>query len=251
MFAGILLALLIVPAHAGVDLRWAPVLGETLPKVDGPAREIARGFDATVFEGLELRINEIQVLAQYGVRDLGELGAFRRRPDAASYGVELERLAALERSLKTLAPVVARLEAGGTRLDDSLRLPENMTALLCAALIAEADAAERKAGKLASSSAANLAPEQALANSKEIDALLRDRHLYLSVATLVRLTRVYDSDQARIAAARAAQAEPEQFAFVSPQEQLTMRDAVAAPPARSFFRRVVAVVRAAVRSIAG
>jgi hypothetical protein len=238
MTALALLALLVVPARAGISLRWAPALDQALVDVQGPGREILNGFDGEALKGLEARINEVELLSQQGVNDLNALRRFRRRPDAAAAGVPLEHLAALERSLQIFLPVIARLEASGVRLDDRAVSSTPLWPLVSLALADEAVEVERKARTLASRYGDRSVPlEQALADSEQADALLRDRYPYLSTGSLDRLARVYDSRRTQTLAER-LRLQSQELAIATPEDRATMRDAVAEPRMRTVFQRV-------------
>jgi hypothetical protein len=232
-----LVALLVAPAHAGVSLLWAPALDQALVGLQGPGRDVAQGFDGEALKGLGVRVNEISVLSKFGVSDLDALRRFRRRPDAAA-GLPLEHLAALERSLRIFLPVIARLEPGGVRLDERAVSAAPLGPLVSLALADEAAEIDRKALTLASRYGdARLTLEQALADSEEADALLRDRYPYLSPDLLDRLARVYDSGRTKALAARLARTRPVEVAIATSEDRASMRDAVAEPPAESIFRR--------------
>jgi hypothetical protein len=232
-----LLALLVAPAQAGVSLRWAPALNLALVDIQGPGREIAQGLDGAALKGLDVRVNEVHVLEQFGVNDLESLRRFRRRSNAAAAGVPLEHLAALERSLQIFLPVIARLEAGGARLDARAVSSTPLGPLVSQALAEEALEVDLKARTLASRYGdESMALEQALADSEQADALLRDRYPYLSPDSLDRLARVYDSRRTRTLTAR-LRVKSQEVAIATNEDRATMRDAVAEPPAKSIFRR--------------
>ena len=233
-----LLALLVAPAQAGVSLRWAPALNQALVDIQGPGREIALGLDGESLKGLDVRVNEVAALSRYGVNDLESLRRFRRRPDAAAAGVPLEHLAALERSLQIFFPVIARLEAAGARLDERAVSSTPLGPLVSRALADEAAEVDLKARTLAARYGDGTeALEQALADSEQADALLRDRYPYLSPDSLDRLARVYDSRRTKTLAAR-LRVRSQQVAIATNEERAEMRDAVAEPAAESIFRKV-------------
>jgi hypothetical protein len=239
-----LLASLVVPAQAGVSLMWAPALNQALLDIQGPGLETARGFDGAALKGLDVRINEVQLLAKSGVTDLDSLRLFRKRPDAAAAGVPLEHLAALERSLGIFFPVIARLEADGAALDARGDAAAPLGPLVSRALADEAVEAERKARTLASRYGdESLSLDQRLADSEAADALLRDRYPYLSEDALVRLAGVYDSGRTKSLAAR-ARSRSQETAMLTDEDRATMRDAVAEPPAKSFFQRAADMIGA-------
>jgi hypothetical protein len=245
-----LLALLVVPARAGVSLLWAPALNQALVDIQGPGREIARGLDGEALKGLNVRINEVQLLSQFGVNDLDALRRFRRRPGAAAAGLSLERVAALERSLQIFFPVIARLEARGVRIDERAASATPLGPLVSRALADEAVEVDLKARALAARYGdKSLALDQALADSEEADALLRDRYPYLSVDSLDRLARIYDSRRTKTLTARLARARSE-VAIATAEDRATMRDAVAEPPEKSFFQRAVDFLDALVELVA-
>ena len=234
-----LLALLVAPAQAGVSLRWAPALDQALAELQGPGREIARGFDGEALKGLEVRVNEIELLAEYGVNDLDALRRFRRRPDAAAAGVPLEHLAALERSLQIFFPVIARIEATGARLDERAVSSTPLGPLVSRALADEAVEIDRKARTLAARyDDGSLTLDQELADSEQADALLRDRYPYLSPDSLDRLARVYDSRRTKTLAARLARERTEVASIATDEDRAAMRDAVSEPRVRTVFQRV-------------
>ena len=233
-----LLALLVAPAQAGVSLRWAPALNQALVDIHGPGAEIARGLDGEALKGLDVRINEVQLLSQYGVNDLDALRRFRRRPDAAAAGVPLDHLAALERSLQIFYPVIARVEALGARVDERGVSAAPLGPLVSRALADEAVEVDRKALTLAARyGEESVGLDQALADSQQADSLLRDRYPYLSPDSLDRLARVYDSRRTKTLAAR-LRVRSQEVAIATNEDRATMRDAVAEPRAESIFRRV-------------
>ncbi len=237
-----LLAVLSVPASASVALRWAPALGQALPSVSGgPATDVARGFDGPALNGLEIRLNELDILSSEGVDDLDGVRRLRRQGGGAS-AVAADRLLALERSLTIFAPVIARLEVQGVRMDGKGNATTALGPALSRALTAVAAASDRRARALASRYGTERSLERELADSQEVDALLRDRYPFISIAALDRLARVHDSGRTRLLAERRA-AQSAQFAFVAPEERAVMRDAVAAPP-RSLVQRLKARARA-------
>jgi hypothetical protein len=234
-----LMALLVAPAQAGVSLLWAPALNQALVGIQGPGREIALGLDGEALKGLDVRINEVQLLSKFGVNDLDSLRRFRRRPGAAAAGLPLDHLAALERSLQIFFPVIARLEARGARLDGRAISSMPLGPLVSRALAEESAEIDRKARTLASRYGdKSLALEQALADSEQADALLRDRYPYLSVDSLDRLARIYDSRRTETLAARLVRARSEVAAIATDEDRASMRDAVAEPPARTFSQRI-------------
>jgi hypothetical protein len=234
-----LLALLVAPAQAGVSLLWAPALNQALVGIQGPGRAIALGLDGEALKGLDVRINEVQLLSKFGVKDLDSLHRFRRRPDAAAAGLPPEHLAALERSLQIFFPVIARLEAGGARVDGRASFMKPLGPLVSRALAEEAVEIDRKARTLAARyDDGSLALEQSLADSKEADALLRDRYPYLSLDSLDRLARIYDSRRTKTLTAKLARARSEEVAMASAEDRASMRDAVAEPPVKSLIQRV-------------
>ncbi|MFI5362140.1 MAG: hypothetical protein ACHQ49_09245 [Elusimicrobiota bacterium] len=230
-----LLALLAVPVRAGISLGWAPAIDAALDGVRGPGREVVRGFDGAILGGLQVRLNEIHALARAGANDLASLRRLRGKT-ASVAGVPPEHLAALERSLQILSPVVARLEARGLKPDERAAAAEDLAAPLSDALAEEARQANDRAKFLASHYGDEKIPlAQALADSEEADALLRDGYPFLTTGTLDRLARVYDSHRTPKLAKR-AQADAEALALAAADDG-DMRDAVAQPP-RSLLQRI-------------
>ena len=234
-----LLVLMTAPAQAGVDLRWAPALHDALADLKGPGREIAQGFDSGILRGLDVRLNEIDVLSQAGVRDLAALGRLNHSPNAAATGVPPAHLAALERSLQLLSPVIERLEARGFRLDDAARPAVNLPDHFSQELVAEARETETRARALTARYVDEKRTlDQALADSQEVDALLHDRYFFLSIGALDKLARVYDSGRTGLLAAQLAPAKAQELAMVAADEREGLRDAVAQPLPKSIFRRL-------------
>ena len=226
----LLLALAATPVRAGVSLRWATVLD--------PVKAGADGFDGETLAGLEIRANEIAALESRGVRDLDGLARLRAR------GERSPRLAALERSLRVLAPVIARLERRGLRPEDGGRVSAPVEEPLRRALAEVSAQKEERSRRLMALYVDPRRPlEEALAVSRETDALLRDGYPYLGVATLDAWGKVYDSRRTRELEAE-LRSRSELVAALSAEGE-TLRDAVAEPPRPSLLARLKALLRAA------
>lgn len=194
---------------AGVDFRWAPAIGEALPRVTGRGKDVADGFDATILDGLSVRVNEI---------------------DAA---MPEERRAAVEASLQALAPVVARLRKKGVSLDERGAPSAELAGPLSEALAAEREAADARALSLARYRVdEHLDFDRALADARAADALLRERGHFLSPGALARFSAAYEPGRTQTLLARREQERRTQLAaLATPEDRLTMRDAVADKPA--------------------
>ena len=236
-----LLGFLCSTTHAGVSLRWAPALDQALNGLSAPARGVAQGFDAETVQGLQIRINEVHALSKAHVDDLSALHRFLRKTDARGFPVE--RLAALERSLRLFAPIIARLESQGIVIDDRGNANRELESALSRALVSEARVAGIRARILAARYELNEPLEQALADSQEADRLLRERYPYLTSDIFDRLAKVYDSSRTQMLVARLTERQ-DHVAFISLGEQETMRNAVADIPPSSFLQRIIARLRA-------
>ncbi len=228
MIPALLACLALAPAHAEVELIWGPVIGAALPKMTGPGLRVTRGFDSAVLKGLEVRYNEVQVLGEMGVRDLSDLKTFLASPRPDGGGSRMEDL---QRSLEILAPVIRRLEAMGVTVDEFARPSSELAPLLSQALSDVARDTDIRARKLAARyEGEELSPNDALEDSKEADAIVRDGYPYLTIDVFHRLAQVYDPARSERLAALSASAEPESLAIVTPEDRETMVDAVAERP---------------------
>src|SRR5581483_2502553 len=103
-------ALLTLPSvsNAGVSLRWAPAIHSALSD-----SKIELYLDDA--SGLAVDSKTLDALERIGIKQLADLQLLFARPSAgltlAKTGLDAERAQRLRRSMETIAPLIARLEA--------------------------------------------------------------------------------------------------------------------------------------------
>ena len=224
-------AILVLPSvsTAGVSLRWAPALNSALSD-----SKIELYLDDSA--GLAVDARSLDALEKIGVKQLADLQTLFARPAAgaalAKTGLDLERAQRLRRSLETISPLIARLEADNLTAAEFSR-SKARAVLLDHALQAETRAANAKAERiLIALDTQQLSLDDLERLRAEAKRLMRTEHAFLSGTSLDRLAKVQEPLRGRIAMVRKAQ---RNLAFAV--SAADTRDAPADTPKKNWLRR--------------